>query len=146
MFCSNCGKEIEEGAKFCSSCGHQITQTTNAEPVAKKSILYTEEEPTIELKSTPTAMLTAAKARAAKDGYTGPVSVYDHQFKAKCEYCYTVFTYYRSNLDYRPWYPHGFVYCPTCKKPLRHSNDLLVAKYGVTEYENGEIKGEKLED
>lgn len=25
MFCNNCGKEIEEGAKFCRFCGHDLT-------------------------------------------------------------------------------------------------------------------------
>ena len=30
MFCSKCGKEIEEGAKFCSGCGTAIDTVTNA--------------------------------------------------------------------------------------------------------------------
>ena len=33
----------------------------------------------------------------------------------------TIFTYEQEDLGYRLWYPHGFVYCPTCKKPLRHN-------------------------
>jgi hypothetical protein len=44
---------------------------------------------------------------------------YKH-FKIKCEYCGCVFEYDREDLGYRPWYPHGFVYCPKCGKPLRH--------------------------
>ena len=24
MFCSNCGKKVEDGAKFCAECGHQL--------------------------------------------------------------------------------------------------------------------------
>ena len=28
MFCSNCGKEIEENVKFCSNCGAEIGTVT----------------------------------------------------------------------------------------------------------------------
>jgi hypothetical protein len=28
MFCSNCGKELQEGANFCSSCGKQLVGST----------------------------------------------------------------------------------------------------------------------
>ncbi|MBQ3574077.1 MAG: hypothetical protein IJA26_00270 [Clostridia bacterium] len=27
---------------------------------------------------------------------------------------------------FRPWYPDGFVYCPTCKKPLRHNENYAI--------------------
>ena len=30
MFCSNCGKEVNDEAKFCSKCGHNLTETTNS--------------------------------------------------------------------------------------------------------------------
>lgn len=30
MFCSKCGKEIEEGARFCSKCGKEIDITADA--------------------------------------------------------------------------------------------------------------------
>jgi hypothetical protein len=38
----------------------------------------------------------------------------------ECEYCHCVFEYRSKHLGYRIWYPSGFVYCPSCKKPLRH--------------------------
>lgn len=41
-------------------------------------------------------------------------------FHIKCEYCLTEFDYQQEDIGYRPWYPKGFVYCPTCNKPLRH--------------------------
>ena len=48
--------------------------------------------------------------------------------KIKCEYCGCVFEYEAEDLAYRIWYPHGFVYCPHCKKPLRHGADKLQVK------------------
>lgn len=30
MFCSNCGKELPEGAKFCADCGHPIQEPVKA--------------------------------------------------------------------------------------------------------------------
>lgn len=41
-------------------------------------------------------------------------------FHKKCEYCGTEFDYEQEDIGYRIWYPHGFVYCPKCQKPLRH--------------------------
>ncbi|MDR1594939.1 MAG: zinc-ribbon domain-containing protein [Prevotellaceae bacterium] len=29
MFCTNCGKQIEDGSKFCSHCGTTLTEQTN---------------------------------------------------------------------------------------------------------------------
>ena len=42
-------------------------------------------------------------------------------YKQTCPQCQTIVQYNDFNLDYRPWFPDGFVYCPTCKKPLRHN-------------------------
>ena len=49
--------------------------------------------------------------------------VYDQvnpTFHCRCEYCCYEFDYHTSDLGHRSWYPHGFVYCPRCQKPLRH--------------------------
>ncbi|MBQ8681207.1 MAG: zinc-ribbon domain-containing protein [Treponema sp.] len=35
MFCKNCGKEIEEGAKFCPNCGTATAVTVEAKPAEK---------------------------------------------------------------------------------------------------------------
>ena len=40
-----------------------------------------------------------------------------------CDQCKISFTYMDDKLDFRPWFPDGFVYCPSCKKPLRHNED-----------------------
>ena len=41
-------------------------------------------------------------------------------YQTTCEECKTVIRYTDQNLGFRPWFPDGFVYCPRCKKPLRH--------------------------
>ena len=43
-----------------------------------------------------------------------------------CEKCHTKVTYMDTILDFRPWYADGFVYCPTCKTPLRHSEHYAI--------------------
>ena len=52
----------------------------------------------------------------------------DPVFRRECEYCLSTIEYKLKDLGYRPWYPKGFVYCPKCQKPLRHSE-----KYEVKE-------------
>ena len=47
---------------------------------------------------------------------------YEHE----CEQCHTVIRYTDECLDFRPWFPNGFVYCPNCKKPLRHDENLAI--------------------
>ena len=44
----------------------------------------------------------------------------DVTYHIKCEYCGCEFDYQKEDLGYRLWYRHGFVYCPHCKRPLRH--------------------------
>lgn len=51
------------------------------------------------------------------------------KFRIECEYCKTVFTYEQEDIGFRLWYPHGFVYCPKCQKPLRHDPN----KYAIKE-------------
>lgn len=36
-FCQNCGKELNEGAKFCEGCGQAVANTQAASPVAKET-------------------------------------------------------------------------------------------------------------
>ena len=43
------------------------------------------------------------------------------RYKQTCIQCNTTIIYMDDKLDFRPWFPEGFVYCPTCKKPLRHN-------------------------
>ena len=47
-------------------------------------------------------------------------------YKQVCESCKTAIEYDDYKLDYRPWYPDGFVYCPRCKTPLRHNEKYAI--------------------
>lgn len=41
MFCSNCGKEVDDKSSFCSSCGWEInTETTHQDSESKKLSAY----------------------------------------------------------------------------------------------------------
>lgn len=42
-------------------------------------------------------------------------------YRMECDQCRTVVEYMDDQLGFRPWFADGFVYCPNCKKPLRHS-------------------------
>lgn len=43
-----------------------------------------------------------------------------------CNACKTTVVYTDYELDFRPWYADGFVYCPTCKTPLRHYEKFAI--------------------
>ena len=43
-----------------------------------------------------------------------------------CEGCNTKVMYTDYYLEFRPWYADGFVYCPKCKKPLRHKEAYAI--------------------
>ena len=47
-------------------------------------------------------------------------------YRQTCDECKTTFTYMDNLLDFRPWYADGFVYCPGCQKPLRHSERYAI--------------------
>ena len=47
-------------------------------------------------------------------------------YKQACEDCKTIIQYTDKQLDFRPWYADGFVYCPRCKKPLRHNENYAI--------------------
>ena len=99
MFCSNCGKQVNDGDRFCSNCGKALV----AAPKAAQPNPY-----------------TSGTINIIKDHSTGA------RFRVKCEYCLCEFEYGMGDLGYRAWYPHGFVYCPKCNKPLRHRLEYRV--------------------
>ena len=94
-FCNKCGKELLADDKFCSGCGNPV-----AAPVGGPTV------------AAPNTAVGGVKIVDAPDA--NPL------FRGKCEYCLCVFEYHTSDLGYRAWYPHGFVYCPKCMKPNRH--------------------------
>ncbi len=47
-------------------------------------------------------------------------------YKQTCDTCHTPIEYTDFSLDFRPWFADGFVYCPKCKKPLRHRETYAI--------------------
>ena len=47
-------------------------------------------------------------------------------YQQVCKTCNNVMTYMDDKLDFRPWYPDGFVYCTVCKTPLRHNENYAI--------------------
>ena len=47
-------------------------------------------------------------------------------YRQKCDQCNNLVEYTDKSLDFRPWYADGFVYCPVCKKPLRHNEKYAI--------------------
>ena len=43
-----------------------------------------------------------------------------------CPTCKTEVRYTDKELDFRPWYADGFVYCPICKQALRHKEAYAI--------------------
>ena len=52
-------------------------------------------------------------------------------YQQTCYHCRTLVRYTDYNLDFRPWYPDGFVYCPNCKGPLRHNEMFAINEDGT---------------
>ena len=51
-------------------------------------------------------------------------------YKQTCNKCFTVNIYTDEKLDFRPWYADGFIYCATCRTPLRHSEAFAIDAEG----------------
>lgn len=68
MFCRNCGKEIENDARFCPFCGTKTVMETEAEPEAVASQSVPQPEPVAEPAVTPDANPVADNASAFNTG------------------------------------------------------------------------------
>lgn len=55
-------------------------------------------------------------------------------YQQSCYHCRTLVRYTDYDLDFRPWYPDGFVYCPRCKGPLRHNELYAINPDGTPVY------------
>ena len=47
-------------------------------------------------------------------------------YQQTCPTCKNAVRYTDNFLDYRPWYPDGYVDCPVCKSHLRHNEDYAI--------------------
>ena len=57
-----------------------------------------------------------------------------YTYQISCPYCGTSFQYTDRQLDFRPWYPNGFIYCQRCRKPLRHHEIHAIHPDGTPVY------------
>jgi hypothetical protein len=69
MFCSNCGKQISEGATFCGKCGHQITSQGNKASSVTEKLTYSPEE--LEQAHCYLLLIEQAKKTANKEMFKG---------------------------------------------------------------------------
>lgn len=56
-------------------------------------------------------------------------------YQQTCYHCRAVVRYNDYQLDFRPWYPDGFVYCPRCRGPLRHNELYAINPDGSPYYQ-----------
>ena len=101
----------------------------NGVPMVPASKLWTQEPHRLALQHDLSKVVQEGMRMAQTIGYDA--EIHDPDYKAKCEYCGLVFIYHRSNLGYRKWYPHGFVYCPSCRRPLRNDPCLQISDSAV---------------
>ena len=53
-----------------------------------------------------------------------------YEYRVRCPYCGTHISYNDRQLGYRSWFPNGFVYCPGCRRPIRHNEFFAVKPDG----------------
>ena len=56
------------------------------------------------------------------------------EYRVRCPFCGTHISYTDRQLGFRPWYTDGFVYCPRCKHPIRHTELFAVHPDGTPVY------------
>jgi len=61
MFCTECGKQVDQGKNFCGNCGARLAKAT--EPIPSS---------TVEEVQTPASTPTQAAPRAASEGFSAP--------------------------------------------------------------------------
>lgn len=118
-FCPKCGTQVIDEANFCMKCGFDF-RTIQAGGSAAAAPVKTQSQPQGQ-----------ANPWVQNSGFVNPNPVagyetYNPTFHCKCEYCYFEFDYHTYDLGHRAWYPHGFVYCPRCHRPLRHKLEYEV--------------------
>jgi hypothetical protein len=126
-FCSQCGTQVNDEANFCMKCGFNFRAQAGAAPVSAAPVAPVAAVPPVQVQQ----QLRPARPWVQNSGVVNPYPVagymeYNPTFHCRCEYCYYEFDYHTYDLGHRAWYPHGFVYCPRCQKPLRHKLEYEV--------------------
>ena len=113
--CPNCGTQVVDDANFCQKCGYDFRPAQEQVPVAAPA-------QTANPQARPWVQNSGIINPNPVPGY----DTYNPTFHCRCEYCYFEFDYHSYDLGHRAWYPHGFVYCPRCQRPLRHKLEYEV--------------------
>lgn len=136
MFCPQCGTSCADNSNFCMKCGFNFTAgaaaPVAAQPVAAQPVPQPVQAP---VPGGPPPIVDG-RTWVQNSGVVNPYPVpgydqYNPTFHCRCEYCYFEFDYHTYDLGHRAWYPHGFIYCPRCKKPIRHRLEYEVIKNPV---------------
>ena len=69
-----------------------------------------------------------------------------YEYHIRCPYCGTPSKYTDRDLGYRSWYPNGFIYCPHCRKPLRHNEIYAVHPDGTPVYRTQEEANQSVQN
>lgn len=59
-------------------------------------------------------------------------------YRQTCHECKCRIEYTDEILDFRPWFADGFVYCPQCNSPLRHSENFAINNPNIAVVTNQE--------
>ena len=124
-FCAQCGVQASDNANFCMKCGFDFRTLQSAAPApgpAPEAPVAAPVQPQQPVPSGTWVQNTGVVNPNPVPGY----ETYNPTFHCKCEYCYYEFDYHTYDLGHRAWYPHGFVYCPRCQRPLRHKLEYEV--------------------
>ncbi len=125
-FCARCGTQVSDEANFCMKCGFDFrsvqTGAAAGDPAPAPAAAPVQQQP---------INAATGKPWVQNSGVVNPYPVpgyaeYNPTFHCRCEYCYYEFDYHTYDLGHRAWYPHGFVYCPRCQRPLRHKLEYEV--------------------
>ena len=124
-FCPRCGTQVIDEANFCMKCGFDFRA------VGSGSTDTPAPENTQAKPQSPMQNSQKGYPWVQNSGFVNPNPVagyetYNPTFHCRCEYCYFEFDYHTYDLGHRAWYPHGFVYCPRCHRPLRHKLEYEV--------------------
>lgn len=136
MFCPKCGTECAEGSNFCMKCGYNFAGGAPAAAAAAAATVTINTPPAQAPVPGGPPPIIDGRPWIQNSGVVNPYPVpgydlYNPTFHCRCEYCYFEFDYHTYDLGHRAWYPHGFIYCPRCKKPIRHRLEYEVIKNPV---------------
>ena len=133
-YCPRCGTQVADDANFCMKCGFDfrtLQEGTPASAPAAAPAAAAAAPVAAPVAAQQPVPGTQARPWIQNSGVVNPYPVpgyteYNPTFHCRCEYCYYEFDYHTYDLGHRAWYPHGFVYCPRCQKPLRHKLEYEV--------------------